>query len=173
MSDAFDCRCSDDERVIYPPRDGALMGISHAVTGYRPPVRRPVALLWTTHCRRPAAGDAVPGDGRVAASATTSPSGVGGSRYTSAPAGFAVEFPFPGPPTVEELPVQETVIGRVRTTSHYVSRGDTAFDVQVARYPKGSQSKDLNGPLKVERVNALQQRGAHLVRERARTFTEA
>ncbi len=58
------------------------------------------------------------------------------------------------------------------TTSHYVSRGDTAFDVQLARYPKGSLSKDLNGLLKVERDNALQNRGAHLVRERSRTFTD-
>ncbi|MBN4050371.1 hypothetical protein JYT28_01295 [Desulfobulbus sp. AH-315-M07] len=49
--------------------------------------------------------------------------------------GFTVTFPFAGKPQVEHLS-QESEVGTLKATSHYVSNGDAAFEVLVTRYPK-------------------------------------
>jgi hypothetical protein len=111
----------------------------------------------------------------VGCSRTPAPAGEGGvgSRYSSGPLGFAVEFPFPGPPTVEDLPPQQTAVGLAQATSTYAGRGDTAFDVQVTRFPSGSLAKDIDGLLKVDRDQALRNTGFHLVKEHSRTLPGA
>lgn len=134
-----------------------------------------VALFSTIQCRRPPPGDLVSPhvDSAIASPSPTPSSSTqrpDGSSYTSEVYGFAVEFPFPGPPTVQALAPQQTAVGRVLTTSHYASRGDTAFDVQVTRFPKDSLAEDINGLLKADRDQALQAKGARLVRERMRPF---
>jgi hypothetical protein len=126
-----------------------------------------VAILWASGCHR---GERDPEQRGTPTSGSPSASPLSGARYTSAAHGFSVEFPFDGPPKVEELGAQQTAVGRVLATSHSVSRGNTAFDVQVTRYPKASLAKDVPGLLRIERDSAVQGSGARVLRERTLTF---
>lgn len=87
--------------------------------------------------------------------------------YSSSTDRFSIVFPFNGVPKSEDLPEQQTVIGRARATSYYVRQRDVAFDVQVTRFPENSLSRDVPGLLQADRDGALATGNARVVHERS------
>jgi len=110
-------------------------------------------------------------DDAARAAPSSAPAAQGTARYTSSELGFSVVFPFDSVPKVEDLPPRQTAIGEVQVKSHHVSRGDTAFDIEVAQYAPGSLAKDLPGLVRVDRDSVLQNKSAKLVAEREVTFS--